>query len=188
MQPTRPTGHGGPEATWDKRSADHTFIRRGKAEFAAIPYESVDYAVMEHCAGSSFPIKLVPLDNVWNGLGAWDAIWNVTPKDEAGNAQIGDVLTTDSENTLVHATSRLICLVGIDNLIVVETPDAPLVANKNRSQSVKFLVTQLQKTNHQERTLHRKVHLPWAWYNSIDKGGRFEVKRIQVKLKDSLNL
>ena len=176
------------QAAWEKRSADNIFVRPGKAEFAAIPSESVDYAAIEQCPGSSFPIKMVPLDAGWNDLGAWDAVWNVLPKDEAGNAHLGDVLTTDSRNTLVHATSRLVSLVGVENLIVVETPDAVLVADKSRSQDVKHIVTQLQETKREEQTLHRKVHRPWGWYDSIDEGGRFKVKRIQVKPKASLSL
>ncbi len=176
------------QAAWDKRSTDNTFVRPGKAEFSAIPSESVDYAAMEHCPGSNFPIKMIPLDAGWSDLGAWDAVWNVLPKDEAGNAHLGDVLTSDSRNTLVHATSRLVSLVGVENLIVVETPDAVLVADKNRSQDVKNIVTQLQKINREEHVLHRKVHRPWGWYDSIDEGGRFKVKRIQVKPKASLSL
>jgi len=176
------------KTAWGKRSADNTFVRPGKAEFAAIPPESVDYAAMEHCPGSNFPIKMVPLDAGWDDLGAWDAVWNVLPKDEFGNAHLGDVLTTDSRNTLVHANSRLVSLVGVENLIVVETPDAVLVADKSRSQDVKHIVTQLQNTKREEHTLHRKVHRPWGWYDSIDEGGRFKVKRIQVKPKASLSL
>ena len=176
------------QTAWGKRTADNQFVRPGKAEFAAIPPESVDYAAMEHCPGSSFLIKMVPLDAGWNDLGAWDAVWNVLPKDEAGNAHLGDVLTTDSRNTLVHATSRLVSLVGVENLIVVETPDAVLVADKSRSQDVKHIVTQLQNRKREEHTLHRKVHRPWGWYDSIDEGGRFKVKRIQVKPKGSLSL
>jgi len=176
------------QTAWTKRSADNKFVRPGKAEFTAIPSESVDYAAMEHCPGSNFPIKMVPLDAGWNDLGAWDAVWNVLPKDEYGNAHVGDVLTTHSHNTLVHASSRLVSLVCVDNLIVVETPDAVLVADKTRSQDVKHIVTQLQKTNREEHTLHRKVHRPWGWYDSIDEGGRFKVKRIQVKPKASLSL
>ena len=175
-------------AAWDKRSTDNTFVRPGKAEFTAVPSESVDYAAMEHCPGSSFPIKMVALDAGWNDLGTWDAVWNVLPKDQAGNAHIGDVLTTNSTNTLVHATSRLVSLVGVENLIVVETPDAVLVVDKTRSQEVKNIVTQLQKTKREEQNSHRKVHRPWGWYDSIDEGGRFKVKRIQVKPKASLSL
>ena len=177
---------------WTKRNTDANsataFIRPGKAEFAAIPAESVDYAVMEHCSGSPFAIKMVPLDAGWSDLGAWDAVWKVLPKDEHGNAHVGDVLTTHSHNTLVHASSRLVSLVGVSDLIVVETPDAVLVADKTRSQDVKYIVTQLQATKRDEHTLHRKVHRPWGWYDSIDEGGRFKVKRIQVKPGASLSL
>jgi len=176
------------QAAWAKRSADGQFVRPCKDEFAAIPAESVDYAAMEHCPGSNFPIKMVPLDAGWNDLGAWDAVWSVLPKDNNGNAHLGDVLTTDSKNTLVHATSRLVSLVGVANLIVVETPDAVMVADKSRSQDVKQIVTQLQKTQREEHALHRKVHRPWGWYDSVDEGGRFKVKRIQVKPKASLSL
>jgi len=180
------------QAAWEARNTDANpdtpFVRPGKAEFNAIPSESIDYAVMEHCPGSSFPIKMVPLDAGWSDLGAWDAVWNVLPKDEHGNAHVGDVLTTHSRNTLVHASSRLVSLVGVSDLIVVETPDAVLVADKARSQDVKHIVAQLQNTKREEHTLHRKVHRPWGWYDSIDEGGRFKVKRIQVKPGASLSL
>ena len=177
---------------WAKRNTDANsatpFIRPDKPEFEAIPAESVDYAVMEHCPGSPFAIKMLPLDAGWSDLGAWDAVWNVLPKDEHGNANVGDVLTTHSRNNLVHASSRLVSLVGVSDLIVVETPDAVLVADKARSQDVKHIVSQLQATKREEHTLHRKVHRPWGWYDSIDEGGRFKVKRIQVKPKASLSL
>ena len=173
---------------WGQRSGDGAFIRPGKAEFSAIPSDSVDYAVMERCPGSEFPIRMVPLAAGWSDLGAWDAVWNVLPKDAAGNAHIGDVLTTGSRNTLVHATSRLVSLVGVEDLVVVETPDAVLVASKSRSQDVKHIVNALSQQKREEHTLHRKVHRPWGWYDSIDEGGRFKVKRIQVKPKASLSL
>lgn len=181
------------KASWDKRIVDANtetaFVRPGKVEFAAIPSESVDYAVMEHCpAGSAFPIKMVPLDAGWSDLGAWDAVWGVLKKDEAGNAHLGDVLTTDSSNTLVHATSRLVSLVGVKDIVVIETPDAVLVADKSRSQDVKHIVTTLNQQGREEHTLHRKVHRPWGWYDSIDEGSRFKVKHIQVKPKASLSL
>lgn len=176
------------QAAWSKRSADAQFVRPGKAEFVAIPSESVDYAVMEQFSGSKFPIKMVPLDAGWNDLGAWDAVWNVLPKDDQGNAHMGDVLTYDSCNTLVHATSRLVSLVGVRDLIVVETPDAVLVADKTRSQDVKHIVEQLGQQKREEQTIHRKVHRPWGWYDSIDDETRFKVKRIQVKPKASLSL
>ena len=177
---------------WASRTADSNtaspFIRPGKAEFAAIPSESVDYAVMEHCPGSDFAIQMIPLDAGWSDLGAWDAVWSVLAKDAQGNAHQGDVLSADTHNTLVHASSRLVSLVGVKDLIVIETADAVLVADKSRSQDVKHIVTQLQQTKREEHTLHRKVHRPWGWYDSIDEAERFKVKRIQVKPGASLSL
>ena len=173
---------------WEGRREDGHFIRPGEEAFKAIPAESIDYAVMEHAPGAGLPIKMVPLDAGWSDLGAWDAVWNVLPKDAAGNAHVGDVLFTDSRNTLVHATSRLVSLVGVDDLIVIETPDAVLVADRTRSQDVKHIVNTLSKQGREEHTLHRKVHRPWGWYDSIDEGGRFKVKRIQVKPGASLSL
>jgi mannose-1-phosphate guanylyltransferase/mannose-6-phosphate isomerase len=179
-------------AAWAGRTSDSSkasqFIRPGKAEFIAIPSESVDYAVMEHCPRSEFPIKMLPLDAGWSDLGAWDSVWNVSGKDKQGNAHQGDVISTDSSNTLVHATSRLVSLVGVSDLVIIETSDALLVAKKSRSQDVKHIVAQLQATKREEHTLHRKVHRPWGWYDNIDEGDRFKVKRIQVKPKASLSL
>jgi mannose-1-phosphate guanylyltransferase/mannose-6-phosphate isomerase len=175
-------------AAWARRSTDTAFVRPGAAEFAAIPSDSIDYAVMERCPGSRFPIRMAPLDASWSDLGAWDAVWSVLPKDAQGNAHVGDVLATDSRNTLVHATSRLVALVGVQNLVVVETPDSVLVADRSRSQDVKHIVNALQQQKREEHTLHRKVHRPWGWYDSIDEGGRFKVKRIQVNPGASLSL
>lgn len=177
---------------WQKRAVDrqveNPFIRPGKDEFTTIASESIDYAVMENCPGSDFPIKMVPLDAGWSDLGAWDAVWNTLPKDSLGNAHFGDVLTTDSRNTLVHASSRLVSLVGVEDLVVIETSDAVLVANKSHSQNVKHIVDALKKHQRDEHTQHRKAHRPWGWYDSVDEGGRFKVKHIQVKPGASLSL
>jgi mannose-1-phosphate guanylyltransferase/mannose-6-phosphate isomerase len=176
------------QAAWHSKTSDAKFVRPGKEEFAAVPSESIDYAVMEHCPGSPFPIHMVALDAGWSDLGAWDAVWGVLPKDAQGNAHVGDVLLTDSHNTLVQATSRLVTLVGVRDLVVIETPDAVMVADKTRSQDVKHIVAALQKSGREEHTLHRKVHRPWGWYDSIDEGERFKVKRIMVKPGASLSL
>jgi len=173
---------------WEQRREDGQFIRPGEEAFKAIPAESIDYAVMEHAPGAGLPIKMVPLNAGWSDLGAWDAVWNVLPKDAAGNAHVGDVLCTDSRNTLVHATSRLVSLLGVVDLIVIETPDAVLVDDRARSQDVKHIVSTLSNQAREEHTLHRKVHRPWGWYDSIDEGERFKVKRIQVKPGASLSL
>lgn len=173
------------------RTTDAQFVRPGKAEFANVPSESVDYAVMEQCPShpeSGFVVRMVPLDAGWSDLGAWDAVWQVSEHDEKGNASQGDALFQNSSNTLVHATSRLVAAVGLDNVVVVETPDAVLVADRNSSQDVKKIVSTLDSKSRSEGTLHRRVHRPWGWYDSIDSGPRFQVKRIMVKPKASLSL
>jgi mannose-1-phosphate guanylyltransferase/mannose-6-phosphate isomerase len=175
-------------AAWAPRSTDARFVRPGKAEFAAVPSESVDYAVMERCPGSGIDIRMVELAAGWNDLGAWEAVWQVADKDAAGNASVGDTIVSDSRNTLVHATSRLVGAVGLDNVVIVETPDAVLVADRQRSQEVKQIVNQLSRERRGEHTLHRKVHRPWGWYDSIDHGPRHQVKRIMVKPGASLSL
>ncbi len=176
------------KAAWAARSADTSFVRPGKAEFAKVPAESVDYAVMERCPGSDIDIRMVPLDAGWNDLGAWEAVWQVAPKDAQGNASVGDAIVSDSTNTLVHATSRLVSAVGVNDVIVVETPDAVLVIDRKRSQDVKKVVTQLGTAQRGEHSLHRKVHRPWGWYDGIDSGPRHQVKRIMVKPGASLSL
>jgi mannose-1-phosphate guanylyltransferase/mannose-6-phosphate isomerase len=175
-------------SAWAARSTDQRFVRPGKAEFAAVPSESVDYAVVEKCPGSSFDVRMVALDAGWNDLGAWEAVWKVAPKDDAGNASVGDAIVNDSRNTLVHATSRLVSVVGLDDVVVIETPDAVLVADRQRSQDVKKIVAQLGAEQRGEQALHRKVHRPWGWYDSIDSGPRHQVKRILVKPGASLSL
>jgi mannose-1-phosphate guanylyltransferase/mannose-6-phosphate isomerase len=184
----RPDIAGATRAAWAVRAVDGQFVRPGKAEFAAVPAESVDYAVMERCPGSEVDIRVVPLSAGWNDLGAWDAVWQVADKDAAGNAAAGDVLFSDSHNNLVHATSRLVSVVGLSDVVVVETPDAVLVADRAHSQDVKKIVSQLDARKRGEQTLHRKVHRPWGWYDSIDHGARFQVKRILVKPGASLSL
>lgn len=176
------------ETAYNLAKSDGIFIRPDKAAFAAIPAESVDYAVMEKLPGSGTELLMLPLDAGWNDLGAWDAVWQVTEKDTDGNATQGDVLLADAHNTLVQATSRLVGVIGVDDLVVVETADAVLVSDRSRSQDVKKIVGQLGKTHRAEQNLHRKVHRPWGWYDSIDQGPRFQVKRIMVKPGASLSL
>jgi mannose-1-phosphate guanylyltransferase/mannose-6-phosphate isomerase len=173
---------------WDARTTDAQFVRPDKQAFIAVPSESVDYAVMERCPGGDVDLRMVPLDAGWNDLGAWDAVWQVAKKDTAGNSVVGDVLLHGSTNSHVHATGRLVAVVGLDDVVVVETADAVLVAHRSRSQDVKKIVTALGEGKRGEHALHRKVHRPWGWYDSIDHGGRFQVKRIMVKPGASLSL
>lgn len=183
----RPDIAGTTQAAWDGRTIDASFIRPDPAAFAEIPGESVDYAVMERCPESpEFDIRMVPMDAGWSDLGAWDAVWEVSAKDADGNASRGDAMLRESRNTLVHATSRLVGVIGLDDVVVVETPDAVLVTS--RSQEVKQIVGQLQRDGRSEHNLHRQVHRPWGWYDSIDSGSRFQVKRIMVKPGATLSL
>ena len=169
-------------------AGDALFLRPNKDAFNAIPSESIDYAVIEKCPGSKFPIKMVELDAGWNDLGAWDAVWQVGKHDLAGNITSGDTFISNSKNSLVHASSRLVSAVGVENLIIVETADAVLVADRANSQDVKQIVSQLEAQKREEKSLHRKVARPWGWYDSVDEGERFKVKRIQVKPGASLSL
>jgi len=189
LEQFRPDIAAATRAAWQPRQVDASFVRPGKAEFELIPSESIDYAVMEKCPGAGgFDIRMVPLDAGWSDLGAWDAVWQVSQKDAAGNAAVGDTVVRNSQGTLVHATSRLVGVVGLNNVVVIETPDAVLVIDRNQSQDVKHIVGQLQSSGRNEQNLHRQVHRPWGWYDSIDSGSRFQVKRIMVKPGASLSL
>ena len=177
---------------WQAKTTDQsggvTFVRPDKELFKTIPSESIDYAVVEKCPGSQYAVKMVELNAGWNDLGAWDAVWQVGVQDEQGNVTTGDILLTNSKNSLVHASSRLVTAVGVENLIIVETADAVLVADRKNSQDVKNIVSQLDAQKREEKNLHRKVVRPWGWYDSVDEGERFKVKRIQVKPGASLSL
>jgi mannose-1-phosphate guanylyltransferase/mannose-6-phosphate isomerase len=177
---------------WQAKSSDASgdtlFIRPDKELFNMIPSESIDYAVIEKCPGSGFAIRMVPLDAGWNDLGAWDAVWQVGSQDEQGNVTRGDVVLEQTTNSLVYSSNRLIGAVGVNNLVVVETADAVLVADRANSQEVKAIIKRLEEESREEKDLHRKVSRPWGWYDSVDEGERFKVKRIQVKPGASLSL
>jgi mannose-1-phosphate guanylyltransferase/mannose-6-phosphate isomerase len=165
------------------------FVRPDKAAFEAVPAVSVDYAVLEKLpADTQAALRMVPLDAGWNDLGAWDAVWQASPKNEQGNATQGDALLADSNNCYVHGSHRMVAVAGLDDVMVVETADAVLVTHRSRAQEVKSIVAELQRQGREELSLHRKVSRPWGWYDSIDEGGRFKVKRICVNPGASLNL
>ncbi|AUG03480.1 mannose-1-phosphate guanylyltransferase/mannose-6-phosphate isomerase [Pseudomonas sp. 09C 129] len=177
------------EKAWAERAQDSGFIRPQADAFSLIPSESIDYAVIEHCAKHpELQLKMLAMDAGWSDLGAWDAVWRSSEKDDSHNATHGDVIVESSANTLVYASHRLVTAVGLDNIVIVETPDAVLVANKERSQGVKAIVEALNVCSRSETKLHRRVHRPWGWYDSIDSGSRFQVKRILVKPKATLSL
>ncbi|PRC93519.1 mannose-1-phosphate guanylyltransferase/mannose-6-phosphate isomerase [Solimicrobium silvestre] len=169
------------QQAWLGKSEDFAFIRPGKAAFEQIPSASIDYAVMEKCPGSEVAIHMVPLSAGWNDLGAWSAVWMVGEQDANGNVVHGDVLHSDTSNSLIYSSKRLVSAVGVNNLVIVETADAVLVADRAQSQQVKKIVDALEKQNRLEHNTHRKVNRPWGWYDSIVEGERFKVKQIQVK-------
>lgn len=176
------------ENAFNQSTVDQHFIRPNNQLFVEIPSESVDYAVIEKCPGSEFEVKVIPLDAGWNDLGAWDAVWQVGEKDQNGNLIQGDALVEASENNLIHSSHRLVSAVGVNNLVIIETADAVMVADRSQSQLVKEIVSQLSDQAREERVLHRKVSRPWGWYDTIDVGDRFKVKRIQVNPGASLSL
>jgi mannose-1-phosphate guanylyltransferase/mannose-6-phosphate isomerase len=165
------------QAAWAQAQKDLEFVRLDKEAFASSPSDSVDYAVMEKTSKA----VVVPLDAGWNDVGAWSAVWQVLPQDAQGNATRGDVMLEGSTNSYVHADSRLVALIGVDDLVVVETTDAVLVAHKDKAQDVKKVVDRLKALKRPEVDVHREVFRPWGSYDSVDSGERFQVKRIVVK-------
>ncbi|WP_034368010.1 mannose-1-phosphate guanylyltransferase/mannose-6-phosphate isomerase [Comamonas testosteroni] len=165
------------QAAMANAQEDLTFVRVDKAAFEACPSDSIDYAVMEKTDDA----VVVPLDAGWSDVGSWSALWDVSPKDNAGNSVQGDAILQDSAGTYVHASSRLVTAVGVRDLVVVETKDAVLVACKNRVQDVKKVVERLKADCRNEHDSHREVYRPWGMYDSIDSGMRYQVKRITVK-------
>lgn len=171
-------------AAFAAAKSDLDFCRIDAASFAPCPADSVDYAVMEKTGRAA----VVPLDAGWNDIGAWPAVLQVVPQDQNGNASHGDVLLEDASNNYVYAKSRLVCLLGVEDLTVIETPDVVLVAQHDRAQDVKSLVGHLKTHRRTEATLHRQVFRPWGAYDSIDEGHRFKVKRITVKPGEKLSV
>lgn len=168
---------------WSKARRDADFTRLDKEAFAAVPSDSIDYAVMEKTADA----MVVPLDAGWNDVGSWTALRDVSQQDGDGNAHQGDVIAIDCRNTYAYG-QRLVAMVGLDDVIVVETDDAVLVGKGDRMQEVKAVVAQLKAEGRSEATWHRKVYRPWGAYDSIDNGARFQVKRITVKPGGTLSL
>ena len=162
---------------------DGDFIRLDKEAFSGCPSQSIDYAVMERTEAA----MVLPVDIGWNDVGSWSALWDVAVRDADGNAHHGDVIAVDSRNCYAYAR-RLVALVGVDDMVVVETDDAVLVARKDKVQQVKDVVARLKQEQRSQAALHREVHRPWGSYDSVDTGPRFQVKRIKVKPGAQLSL
>jgi mannose-1-phosphate guanylyltransferase/mannose-6-phosphate isomerase len=163
---------------------DTDFFRVSEADFLASPSDSIDYAVMENTERA----VVVPISAGWSDVGAWSALWSLCPQDNDGNVIQGDVLAEDTRNSFLVAEHRCLATVGIDNVIVVETADAVLVASKDKAQDVKAIVTRLKEANREEHRVHRQVYRPWGSYEGIDAGPRFQVKRLSVKPGAQLSL
>jgi mannose-1-phosphate guanylyltransferase/mannose-6-phosphate isomerase len=168
----------------EQGAQDSDFLRVQKAAFAACPSDSIDYAVMEKTDRA----VVVPISAGWSDVGAWSALWNVCPRDADGNVIQGDVIAQDTRNALLVAQHRCLATVGMENVIVVETADAVLVADKDKAQDVKEIVKRLKETNRNEHKFHRRVCRPWGCFEGIDAGPRFQVKRLTVKPGAQLSL
>ncbi|NVK41760.1 MAG: mannose-1-phosphate guanylyltransferase/mannose-6-phosphate isomerase [Oceanospirillaceae bacterium] len=168
----------------DETHEDLDFLRINTQAFANCPSESIDYAVMENTDNA----VMVPLDAGWSDIGSWSSLWGLRVKDAAGNAVNGDVLHQDMTNSMVHANSRLVVTIGLKDMVVVETPDAILVADKQRVQDVKGVVEELKSKGRSEYAINREVYRPWGKYDLIDQGVRYQVKRITVKPGASLSV
>lgn len=183
---TRPDIVSACRAAFAARSPDGDFLRIGKDAFTACPSDSIDYAVMEKLPAGMGVV--IPLAAGWSDVGAWDALWQLGEKDEDSNVSQGDVVTVATRDTLAISQSRLVALVGMESTVVVETADAVLVANRDNMQQVKEVVARLKRDRRPEADAHRKVHRPWGYYDSIDAGNRFQVKRIVVNPGAALSL
>jgi mannose-1-phosphate guanylyltransferase/mannose-6-phosphate isomerase len=168
--------------TWAVRDLD--FIRVDKESFAAAPNISIDYALME----KSNNVVCVPLNAGWSDVGDWKSFWDVSQKDVAGNSFIGDSIDVGSTNTLVFSHDKLVATLGVNNLMIINTPDAVLVADKSKAQEVKAIISQIEKQSRKEHLQHREVYRPWGCYDAIDDGDRYQVNRIRVKPGASLSL
>ncbi len=173
------------QAAYEAAESDLDFTRIDKVAFATSPDDSIDYAVMEKTDRAA----VVPVACGWSDIGSWSALWSAAQRDGDGNRHDGDVLSLDTRNSLVRASARrMIATIGVEDLVIIDTPDATLVARKDRVQDVKRVVELLKSAGRQEHLFHRKVYRPWGNYDSIDAGERFQVKRIVVKPGAALSL
>lgn len=163
---------------------DLDFVRVNKDAFMQCPDDSIDYAVMEKTADA----VVVPMDAGWSDVGSWSSLWDISEKDSEGNVHQGDVLSHNSRNNYVFAESSLVTTVGVDNLVVVQTKDAVLVAAIDQVQDVKKIVEQIKAAGRSEHHIHREVYRPWGKYDSIDQGERYQVKRLSIKPGEQLSL
>jgi mannose-1-phosphate guanylyltransferase/mannose-6-phosphate isomerase len=185
----RPDVHAACEEAFARARQDGDFLRLDKEAFTSCPSDSVDYAVMERI-GSEDDLRavVVPLDVGWSDVGAWSNLWEVSARDEHGNLVKGDACAIDTHNSVLYAGHRFVATVGCEDMVVVETADAVLVAPRDRAQDIKRVVEWLKERGREERLDHRRVYRPWGSYEGVDAGERFQVKRIIVKPGGKLSL
>jgi mannose-1-phosphate guanylyltransferase (GDP) (EC 2.7.7.22)/mannose-6-phosphate isomerase, type 2 (EC 5.3.1.8) len=169
---------------WAQKSCDIGFHRPGSESFSECPSDSIDYAVMQKTQTAA----VIPAEFGWSDVGSWASLWQIAEKDEAGNAFKGDVFVTGTRNAYVRAEHRHVAVIGLDDVVVVETADAVLVMHRDKSQEVKRAIQFFERANRKEHLEHLKVYRPWGWYEGIDEGERFQVKRIMVKPGEKLSL
>ena len=167
-----------------KGQSDLHFFRLGAAEFAAVPGDSIDYAVMEKTDRA----VVVPVNMGWSDVGSWSALWSESSRDDDGNALLGDVLSVDSRNSYIRSDRQLVAAIGLDDMVVVATDDAVLVAPKSRDQDVRKVVERLKAEGRPEATAPTRTYRPWGWFQTIDDGDRYRVKHIMVKPGAKLSL
>lgn len=163
---------------------DLDFIRLEEQSFSLSPDNSIDYALLE----KSDNVFVVPLDAGWSDLGSWSSLYDIGNKDQNNNVISGDVIALESSNSYIKSEHHMVVVIGVDNMIIVDTPDATLISTKDKAQQVKDVVQKLQKDGRSEEQLHRKVYRPWGWYDSLDKGSRVHVKRLCINPGASLSL
>ena len=172
------------KAAVNNAEQDLDFIRLDKQAFESSPSDSIDFALME----KSDNVVVVPLDAQWNDIGSWSALYDIGAKDGGGNVLKGDVIAKDTTNTYIYASHHMVTAVGVDNLVVVVTPDATFIASQDKAHEVKSILKSLQKKDRDEVHSNRKVYRPWGWYDSIQVGKNFQVKRLHLKPGAQLSL
>ena len=184
LQQYRPDIFVAVQESWQKRTIDLGFIRPDNDAFMACPSDSIDYAIMQvtdHAA-------VVPAQFGWNDIGSWDSLWQIAPKDMNDNFTMGDTLVMETQRSYIRAENRLVSVIGLNDVIVVETADAVLVMHKSKTQQLKAAIQRFESSRRKEHLDHLRIHRPWGWYERIDRGARFQVKRIMVKPGEKLSL
>lgn len=184
LQQHRPDIFASVQKAWQGNTTDLGFIRPGEEAFTACSADSIDYAVMQVTDRAA----VVPAQFGWSDVGSWDSLWQISPKDADGNVANGDIYITDTKNSYIRSENRLVSVIGLEDVIVIETADAVLVMHKSKSQQIKEAILHCEANDRKEHLEHLRIHRPWGWYEGIDRGERFQVKRIMVKPGEKLSL